>query len=201
MKRLCIILAILALSVPMVCSVGNAVTDVIEYPSGYFVDTDANKYNSPYYRFAGQDWGWTHNSIGGTITSATLNISAYDVDYVSWDPSRWPVGERDQIFAYDNGIKTSLGYLAGAGDTWSYTAFILGSNFYDDIAAGLQVYMEIDQANEGWQVTLAKSVLATEGSDLPGPAPGAVPEPTTMLLLGSGLIGLGAYRRKKFFKK
>jgi hypothetical protein len=41
--------------------------------------------------------------------------------------------------------------------------------------------------------------ISSEGGFSQSPA--SIPEPTTILLLGSGLIGLAAYRRKKFFKK
>lgn len=165
------------------------VVDIIQAPTGYFVPTDAQKYDYPYYRWYGEDWGWTHNAISGSITSATLNISAFDVDYSS--------GELDEIFAWDSGAWSSLGFLTGVDDDWSYATFTLGSSFFDDIGAGLQVFMKIDTADEGWAVTLAKSVLSVDGGTLPNPDPNPVPEPCTMILFGTGIAGAAGLLRKR----
>lgn len=166
------------------------IVDTIQYNSDYFVDTDANKLTSPYYRGENQDWGWTHNAIAGSFASATLNISAYDVDASS--------GEIDKIWAKDNGNWTLIGNLSGQNDQWSYSTFTLGSQFYDDMATGLEVKIDIDYGSDRWKVVLSKSVIATDGALLPTPVP-AVPEPETyaMMLAGLGLIGGIARRRKQ----
>lgn len=166
------------------------VTDTVQANTGYFVPTDAQKYNYPYYRSASDDWGWSHSKISGAITFAELNISAFDVDFDQ--------GEIDNVYAYDNGVKTLLGSLAGASDTYSFTTFTLGSNFYDDIANGLQVFVDIDSTNSGWALTLAKSSLTVNGGTLPPPAPG-VPEPASwaMLIGGFALAGSAIRRKRK----
>jgi hypothetical protein len=168
--------------------------DVAEYPTGYFVDVDANKYNAPYYRWVGDDWGWTHNAVATPFTTATLSISAFDVDNEGVD-SFW---EKDLIEAYDTDSTSwlLLGELAGASDIWSYTTFVLPNSLFNEIVSGLQVRMIIDSTNSGWAVTLAKSVLSLDEGQIPDPEPGAVPEPSTFLLLGAGLAGLGYLRRR-----
>ena len=140
------------------------------------------------------------NAISESFTSATLSISAWDVDADdTYDP------EVDDIYVFENSVGdfVLIGSLDGANDEYSYTSFALGSEFFDDIANGLQVFMDIDATNtspyDNWAVTLAKSVISCDGAVIPDPDPNPVPEPgsVTLILLGClSFIGC-TIRRKK----
>jgi hypothetical protein len=177
----------------LTATAANAAIDTVLAPTGFFVPNDALKFSPPYYRGAGQDWGWTHGAIAPGFTSASLNISAFDVD----SPA-----ENDIIQALDSGTWTTLGSLTGLNNQWVYSnTFSLGANFFDDINTGLNVRILIDQGpSRGWIVTLGKSVLATDGSTLPNPLPG-VPEPASwaMMIAGFGLVGAAMRRRRTNF--
>lgn len=177
------------LAMTVIAAPAFAAVDIAQAPTGFFVPTDAQKFDFPYYRGNGQDWSWTHGAIAAGFTTAKLTIAAFDVD----SPD-----EVDEIYANDSGTWTLLGALTGSDSIWSYgNSFVLGASFFDDIATGLQVRIRPDATNDGWIVTLGKSVLTTDGSDLPPVLPG-VPEPSSwmMMIAGFGFIGAMARRRK-----
>lgn len=165
-----------------------ATVDTVQSPSGYFTPSDAVKYDDPYYRWSGSDWGWTHGAITESFSTAALQISAFDVDFDS--------GEVDEIYAKDEGAWILLGNLAGASDEWAYTDFTLDSSLYDELATGLELMISIDVDYGGWAVTLAKSVITTDGAAPPPPDPSPVPVPAALPLLGAGLAALGLMRRR-----
>lgn len=177
------------------------VTDVQEFANNgateYFVDVDAHKAQSPYYRYGSSDWGWSHNAIAGTFSSITLDISAYDVDFAQ--------GEVDKISVFDGIGWFNLGNLAGSNNAWAFTNFNLSAYSWAQaqVNAGLKVKMDIDSAGGGWAVTLAKATLTVDGGNqqcVPTPGvpctPTKVPEPSALMLLGLGLLSLAFVRRK-----
>ncbi len=184
-----------------------ATVDTIDATSGqagtYFVPSLGQETDSPYYRRSGEDWDWQHNAIASGFTSAKLNISAYDVDEA---PCTWngPC-ELDVIEAYDANTNSwlALGSLTGDDNAFSFTEFDIyaaaGGALVDDIIAGLKVRILIDEnlPTQGWAVSLAKSVISTDGSGPGNPNPGQVPLPAGAWLMLTAVGGFAAMRRRK----
>ena len=123
--------------------------------------------------------------------------------YVQWDPVSGSVqatlGFDSQIFAFitaDQKLSDSDSWLGLSGiDYGDFTARGLESGDITNFN-GSNVDINWAASNPGdW------TRLLTAYSPGGGEPPTGVPEPATMLLLGSGLIGLVGFRRKKLFKE
>ena len=156
----------------------------------YFAPGGAETFDFPYYREFGEDWEWVHNAVTTSYTTAALSISAFDVDTIG--------GEVDIIqgFETSTGLWAKIGVLDGEDDIYSFTTFDLGANWAEEIESGLMVRILIDTGDDGWLVTLAKSVLATDGAPIGNPNPGTVPVPAAAWLFGSAVLGFFGMRRR-----
>jgi len=127
-----------------------------------------------------------------------LHIEEYINPYYEYDPGI-PNEEYDWIYAV---IKFGTLSIAFEDTNLNNILDDLGENDYLGLILldGFKSVADYNLADGGdgqmWQSESAISNIAFYGTTAPNP----VPEPATMLLLGSGLVGLGAFGRKRFRK-
>ncbi len=88
--------------------------------------------------------------------------------------------------------------LSNADIVSNGVGFGFGVTFYNPPTVGSSGNFAWEFSSGTWTQETDSAIFMNYGARV---VASPVPEPATMLLLGSGLIGLAGYGRKKFFKK
>ena len=128
---------------------------------------------SPFYLILNKSFGFTFVSVNRDLTGS-------------------PVGQFESI----SGLKLYSNTLISQS-----FEFVTGADTIIEYSGGDATFNNGSGTNPGW-VEIAEMTSYTE-QDVTPPGPGVqpIPEPSTMLLMGTGLVALFGLGRKKLFKK
>lgn len=143
---------------------------------------------------------WYYPNFTPTSVDWLIGTAPFLSDISSGTGNLTNVFQGTNTYGYDLYESTfSLSAALGGGTYWLTLLNAVGTD------VGNLVYWDNNNGpSQAWGRNTInpniQSQLGSESFQIYGTT-SAVPEPTTMLLLGSGLIGLAGYGRKKFFKK
>jgi hypothetical protein len=159
-------------------------------PGGFFQGADSGIGNTGFF-VSPIDWAgnWSQY-IWGTLQ--------FDIKLIQQNgtPSLFPAYDVLIYTDADHYAYSKFGVDPQLGSWTNYQLQLIASNF--DVVGGS---FDSIMSNVAGLRIIGEFIYGPETVGLDNVMVSAVPEPTTMLLLGSGLLGLAGYGRKKFFKK
>lgn len=177
---------------------GDNITDPNVFAKATFTDTGTNKVQLQMTVLPGldsnayvNDWAFNLKS-GSTITSATVNGTpvASGVDFTSPTKNFFGTGGNvfELIFNYSNSNPGQISI--GNTSTYDLVGNSLTANSFNTSTDGIFSAVHVQGFGNG------KSGLFGGTTTNPGGGGNSVPEPTSIALLGLGLFGIAAARRK-----